>query len=85
MANHAQARAMAHTIRHQTSARACLTASMPARWPAFHPGEGANSKGTVSTEIDFDTCIDCRQILLQVCPVERAILAEEKRPDLQRR
>ena len=48
----------------------------------IHPGEGANSKGTAFYWIDFDTCIDCG-ICLQVCPVEGAILPEEK-PELQR-
>jgi NAD-dependent dihydropyrimidine dehydrogenase PreA subunit len=48
----------------------------------IHPGEGANSKGTAFYWIDFNTCIDC-VICLQVCPVEGAILPEEK-PELQR-
>jgi NAD-dependent dihydropyrimidine dehydrogenase PreA subunit len=48
----------------------------------IHPGKGANSKGTSFYWIDFQTCIDCG-ICLQVCPVEGAILAEE-RPELQR-
>ncbi|MCL2925209.1 MAG: 4Fe-4S binding protein, partial [Trichodesmium sp. MAG_R04] len=30
---------------------------------------------------DFDSCIDCG-ICLEVCPVEKAVLAEE-RPELQ--
>ena len=47
----------------------------------IHPGKGANSKGTAFYWIDFDTCIDCG-ICLQVCPVEGAILPEEK-PELQ--
>ena len=45
-------------------------------------GKGRNQKGTEYYWIDFDTCIDCG-ICLQVCPVEGAILAEE-RGDLQR-
>ena len=45
-------------------------------------GKGRNQKGTEFYWIDFDTCIDCG-ICLQVCPVEGAILAEE-RGDLQR-
>jgi NAD-dependent dihydropyrimidine dehydrogenase PreA subunit len=48
----------------------------------IHPGQGANSKGTGFYWINFDTCIDCG-ICLQVCPVEGAILPEE-RPDLQK-
>lgn len=47
----------------------------------IHPGQGANSKGTPFYWIDFDTCIDCG-ICLQVCPVEGAIVPEE-RADLQ--
>ena len=49
----------------------------------IHPGRGANSKGTGFFWIDFDTCIDCG-ICLQVCPVEGAIVPEE-RAELQRR
>ena len=45
-------------------------------------GSGKNSKGTDFYWINFDTCIDCG-ICLQVCPVEGAILAEE-RPYLQK-
>jgi NAD-dependent dihydropyrimidine dehydrogenase PreA subunit len=45
-------------------------------------GNGKNTKGTDFYLINFDTCIDCG-ICLQVCPVEGAILAEE-RPDLQK-
>ena len=45
-------------------------------------GKGKNKKGTDFYWINFDTCIDCG-ICLQVCPVEGAILAEE-RPDLQK-
>ncbi len=44
--------------------------------------DGKNSKGTDYYWIDFNTCIDCG-ICLQVCPVEGAVLAEE-RPDLQK-
>ena len=45
-------------------------------------GRGKNKKGTNYYWINFDTCIDCG-ICLQVCPVEGAILPEE-RPDLQK-
>ena len=45
-------------------------------------GNGKNSKGTDFYWINFETCIDCG-ICQQVCPVEGAILAEE-RPDLQK-
>ena len=45
-------------------------------------GNGKNKKGTDFYWIDFDTCIDCG-ICLQVCPVDGAILAEE-RADLQK-
>ena len=48
----------------------------------INPGAGANAKGTTFYWIDFDTCIDCG-ICLQVCPVEGAILPEEK-AELQR-
>ena len=48
----------------------------------IHPGPGKNVKGTDWYWIDFATCIDCG-ICLQVCPVEGAILPEE-RPDLQK-
>lgn len=47
----------------------------------IHEGPGKNKKGTDWYWIDFDTCIDCG-ICLQVCPVEGAIVPEEK-PDLQ--
>ena len=40
-------------------------------------GNGKNNKGTDFYMINFDTCIDCG-ICLQVCPVEGAILAEER-------
>ena len=46
------------------------------------PGKGKNKKGTDFYLINFDTCIDCG-ICLQVCPVEGAIVAEE-RPGLQK-
>ena len=49
----------------------------------IHPGSGVNSKAKPFFWIDFDTCIDCG-ICLQVCPVEGAILPEEK-PEMQRR
>jgi NAD-dependent dihydropyrimidine dehydrogenase PreA subunit len=48
----------------------------------IHEGPGKNVKGTDWYWIDFATCIDCG-ICLQVCPVENAILAEE-RPELQK-
>ena len=44
----------------------------------IHPGPGKNVKGTDWFWIDFDTCIDCG-ICLQVCPVERAIVPDERR------
>lgn len=47
----------------------------------IHPGPSKNTKGTDWYWIDFSTCIDCG-ICLQVCPVEGAIVPEE-RPDLQ--
>ena len=48
----------------------------------IHEGPGKNVKGTGWYWIDFATCIDCG-ICLQVCPVEEAILPEE-RPELQK-
>ena len=48
----------------------------------IHEGPGKNSKGTGWFWIDFKTCIDCG-ICLEVCPVEGAIVPEE-RSDLQR-
>lgn len=48
----------------------------------IHPADSKNAKGTDYFWIDFSTCIDCG-ICLQVCPVEGAILPEEK-PALQR-
>jgi NAD-dependent dihydropyrimidine dehydrogenase PreA subunit len=47
----------------------------------IHEGPSKNTKGTDWYWIDFSTCIDCG-ICLQVCPVEGAILPEE-RPELQ--
>jgi NAD-dependent dihydropyrimidine dehydrogenase PreA subunit len=47
----------------------------------IHEGPGKNTKGTDWYWIDFATCIDCG-ICLQVCPVEGAIVPEE-RPELQ--
>ena len=46
------------------------------------PGNGQNTKGTEYYWIDFDTCINC-SVCLQICPIEGAILPEE-RSDLQR-
>ena len=46
------------------------------------PGEGKNTKGTNFYFIEFDTCIDCG-ICFQVCPVNGAVLDEE-RADLQK-
>ena len=54
---------------------------MPALWPASTKAK-EEQKGTDFYWINFDTCIDCG-ICLQVCPVEGAIVAEE-RPDLQK-
>lgn len=48
----------------------------------IYPGAGKNAKGTDWYWIDFKSCIDCG-ICLQVCPVEGAILSEE-RADLQK-
>ena len=49
----------------------------------IHPGEGKNAKGIEDWRwIDFSTCIDCG-ICLQICPVQGAIIPEE-RPDLQK-
>jgi len=47
----------------------------------IHDGPGKNTLGTDWYWIDFSTCIDCG-ICIQVCPIEGAILPEE-RPDLQ--
>ena len=41
-----------------------------------------NTKGTDYYFIDFSTCIDCG-VCLSVCPVNGAIIPEE-RPDLQK-
>ena len=46
------------------------------------PGESRNAKDKNYYWIDFNTCIDCG-ICIQVCPIEGAVLAEE-RADLQR-
>ena len=48
----------------------------------IHEGPGKNKKGTDWYWIDFSTCIDCG-ICFQVCPVEGAIVPEEK-PELQK-
>ena len=47
----------------------------------IHDGPGKNTLGTDWYWIDFNICIDCG-ICIQVCPIEGAILPEE-RPDLQ--
>ena len=49
----------------------------------IHKGEGKNKKGTDFYFIEFSTCIDCG-ICIQVCPIEGAVLSEE-RSDLQRK
>ena len=46
------------------------------------PSTVRNSKGNQFYYIDFLTCIDCG-VCLQVCPVEGAVLSEE-RPDVQK-
>jgi NAD-dependent dihydropyrimidine dehydrogenase PreA subunit len=56
--------------------------SMLVRWPVSTKGQGKILRGTDWYWIDFSTCIDCG-ICLQVCPVEGAIVAEE-RPELQK-
>lgn len=73
---------MAHTIVTDvcTGVADCVDACPVA---CINPGSQPNANGNPYYWIDFDTCIDCG-ICLQVCPVEGAILAEE-RPDLQRR
>ena len=49
----------------------------------IYPGFGKNAKGINDWNwIDFSSCIDCG-ICLKVCPVEGAIVPEE-RPDLQK-
>ncbi|MDJ1182672.1 indolepyruvate ferredoxin oxidoreductase subunit alpha [Roseofilum casamattae] len=48
----------------------------------IHPGPGKNQQGTDWYWIDFQTCIDCG-VCLAVCPVEGAIVGEEK-PELQK-
>ena len=55
---------------------------MPVLSPVFTMVRSKNAKGTDWYWIDFTTCIDCG-ICLQVCPVEGAIVPEE-RPDLQK-
>ncbi len=42
------------------------------------PGNSKNKKGTDFCWIDFNTCIDCG-ICITVCPVEGAIIAEERK------
>lgn len=49
----------------------------------IHEGPGKNIKGTNWYWIDFQTCIDCG-ICITVCPVEGAIIPEE-RPELQKK
>ncbi len=46
------------------------------------PSNLKNKKGTDYYWINFDTCIDCG-ICLKVCPVEGAVIGEE-RPELQK-
>ena len=72
---------MAHTIVTDvcTGVADCVDACPVA---CINPGNKPNARGNSYYWIDFDTCIDCG-ICLLVCPVEGAILAEE-RPDLQR-
>ena len=72
---------MAHSIVTEicTGVADCVDACPVA---CIHPGSGSNQRGLPFYRIDFDTCIDCG-ICLQVCPVEGAIVPEE-RPDLQR-
>lgn len=72
---------MAHTILTDTceGVADCVGACPVA---CIHEGPGKNVKGTEWYWIDFSTCIDCG-ICLQVCPVEGAIVPEE-RPMLQR-
>ncbi len=41
-------------------------------------GSGKNIKGTDFYWIDFNTCIDCG-ICLKVCPIDGAVLEEERR------
>jgi NAD-dependent dihydropyrimidine dehydrogenase PreA subunit len=48
----------------------------------IHEGGGANIKGTSWYWIDFAVCIDCG-VCLAVCPVQGAVLPEE-RPNLQK-
>ena len=48
----------------------------------IHLGPAKNVKGNDWYWIDFTTCIDCG-ICMQVCPVDEAIVPEE-RPDLQK-
>ncbi len=45
------------------------------------PGNRKNKKGTDFYWIQYDICIDCG-ICLKVCPIEGAVIAEE-RSDLQ--
>ncbi len=42
------------------------------------PGNVLNAKGTNFYWIEFETCIDCG-ICMQVCPVEGAVIAEERK------
>ena len=49
---------------------------------AFVTNESKNKKGTNYYFIDFDTCIDCG-VCIEVCPVEHAVISEE-RADLQK-
>jgi len=41
-------------------------------------GNGKNQNGTDFYLIDFETCIDCG-ICLKVCPIEGAVIPEERK------
>ena len=71
---------MAHTIVTDTcEGVADCVAACPVS--CIQSADDKNAKGTNYFWIDFDTCIDCG-ICFQVCPVEGAIIQEEK-PELQ--
>lgn len=73
--------AMAHTIL-TDQCEGVASCVEPCPVACIHPGQGKNAKGTNFYWIAFDLCIDCG-ICQQVCPVEGAIVPEE-RPQLQR-